>query len=104
MKKTSRILIIGHADAIENSLANYFRANKYPNVWSSSVLGLDWLNQRSVEKFFEAKRPAYVFLGSLRSGGIAANQKYAAEFIYENLQCQTNVIQAAYRFGVTKLL
>ena len=104
MKKNSRILIIGHADAIENSLKDHFRAHRYPNIFSSSSLKTDWLDQKSVEKFFKARRPEYVFPGSIRSGGIAANQKYAAEFLYENLQCQTNVIHAAYRSGVKKLL
>ncbi len=104
MNKNSRILIIGHADVIENSLVQYFRSHKYTNVFSSGLLKVDVLNQKAVEKFFETKKPEYVFLGSIRSGGIMANQKYAAEFIYENLQCQNNVIHAAYRFGAKKLL
>jgi GDP-L-fucose synthase len=62
------------------------------------------LDQTSVQKLFKTKKPEYVFLGSIRSGGIVANQKFAAEFIYENLECQTNVIHAAYRSGVKKLL
>lgn len=104
MNKNSRVLIIGHADAIENSLKGYFRSQGFANLFVSSSLKINWLDQKSVEKFFETKRPEYVFLGSVRSGGIAANQKFAAEFIYENLQCQTNVIHSAYRFGVKKLL
>ena len=104
MKKNARIVIIGHADAMEHSLTAHFRAHRYPNVWSTSSLNVDFLNQKSVEKFFETKKPEYVFLGSIRSGGIVANQKFAAEFIYQNLECQSNVIQAAYRLGVKKLL
>lgn len=104
MNKSSRILIVGHADAIENSLRDHFRAHRHPNVFSSSSLKTDWLDQKSVEKLFKSRRPEYIFLGSIRSGGIAANQKFAAEFLYENLQCQTNVIHTAYRFGVKKLL
>ncbi len=104
MNKNSRILIIGHADAVENSLTQYFKSNKYAHIFSSSSLKVDFLDQRSVEKFFKTKKPEYVFLGSLRSGGIAANQKYAAQFIYENLQCQNNVIHAAYTFKIKKLL
>jgi len=111
MRKDSRILIIGHADAIEHSLTAHFRAQRFTNVFSTaegatgrSTLRVDFLNQRSVEKFFETKRPEYVFLGSIRSGGIVANQKFAADFIYQNLECQTNVIHAAYKFGVKKLL
>lgn len=104
MNKNSRILIIGHADAVENSLTQYFKSNKYAHIFSSSSIKVDFLDQRSVEKFFKTKKPEYVFLGSLRSGGIAANQKYAAQFIYENLQCQNNVIHAAYTFKIKKLL
>lgn len=104
MNKNSSILIIGHADALENSLTQYFNSHKYENVYSSSSLKVNWLNQVSVEKFFKSHKPEYVFLGSLRSGGIVANQKSAAEFIYENLQCQNNVIHCAYQSGVKKLL
>lgn len=104
MNKDSRILIIGHADAIENSLTRYFRTNGYKYIFSSGSLKVDFLNQKAVQKFFDAKNPNYVFLGSLRSGGIAANQKYAAEFIYENLLCQNHVIHSAYKTGVKKFL
>jgi GDP-L-fucose synthase len=104
MNKNSRILIIGHADAIEHSLTQYFRDQGYANVFSTATLKTDWLKQAAVTKFFETKRPEYVFLGSIRSGGIVANQKFGAEFLYENLACQTNVIAAAYQFGVKKLL
>lgn len=104
MNKHSRILIVGHADAVENSLTNYFRSNGYAQVFSPSSLKIDFLSQVSVLKFFENKRPEYVFLGSLRSGGIAANQKHAAEFIYQNLQCQNNIIHSSFKSGVKKLL
>jgi GDP-L-fucose synthase len=104
MKKDARILIVGHADAIEHSLTGYFRAQKYPNVFSTASLNIDFLDQKAVTRFFETKKPEYVFLGSIRSGGIVANQKFGAEFMYENLECQNNVIHAAYRSGVKKLL
>ena len=104
MKKPAKILIVGHQDAIENSLCAYFQAKKYPHVFSSSALKLDLLNQQKVFDFSKIKRLDYVFLGSLRSGGIAANQKFGAEFLYENLESQNNVIHAAYRFGVKKFL
>jgi GDP-L-fucose synthase len=104
MNKNSRILIVGHADAVENSLWQYFHSLKYAHVYSSSSLKIDFLNQLSVEKFFNANKPEYVFLGSYRSGGIVANQKFAAQFIYENLQCQNNVIHSSFTNGVKKLL
>ncbi len=104
MNRDSKILIIGHNDAIENALLNYFQKNKYPHIFSSSFLKLDFLNPKRFFDFLKKKRPDYVFLGSIRSGGIAANQKFAAEFIYENLESQNNVIHASYKFGVKKLL
>ena len=104
MKKHSKILVVGHNDAIENSFVQYFRKNKYSEFLSSTNLNLDLLNQKKVFNFFDNKKIDYVFLGSIRSGGIAANQRFAAEFLYENLECQNNVIHAACKFGVKKLL
>ena len=104
MRRNVKILIVGHDDIIENSLYQYFTTHGFKNVHSSSANRLDVLNQNKVNKFFEQKGPDYVFLGSVRSGGIAANQKFAAEFIYSNLESQNNCIQAAYKFGVKKLL
>ena len=104
MNKHSNILVVGHNDAVENSLVQYFRANKYVRVFSSSLLKLELLSQKKVLSFFDNKKIDYVFLGSIRSGGIAANQRFAAEFIYENLESQNNVIHAAYQSGVKKLL
>ncbi|MFA5059106.1 MAG: GDP-L-fucose synthase [Candidatus Omnitrophota bacterium] len=104
MQKSSKILVIGHQDVIENSLGSYFARQGFDHVFLSGMIGWDVLNQANVKKFFEEKRPEYVFLGSVRSGGIAANQKFSAEFIYENLEAQNNIVHAAYTFGVKKLL
>jgi len=104
LKPFSRILVVGHNDVIENSLYNYFRAKKFKNAFSSSKAKLDTLNQKKIDDFFKKNRPEYVFLGSVRSGGIVANQKYPAEFLYENLVNQNNVIHAAYKAKVKKLL
>lgn len=104
MRRNVKILIVGHDDIIENSLLSYFTNHGFKNVFSSSANRLDVLNQNKVNKFFEQKGPDYIFLGSARSGGIAANKKFAAEFIYSNLESQNNLIQAAYKFGVKKIL
>lgn len=104
MQKTAKILIVGHGDVIENSLYQYFQAQGFENVFSSSQIAPDVLSQSAITRFFESERPEYVFLGSVRSGGIAANQKYAAEFIYSNLESQNNIVHAAYKSGVKKLL
>jgi GDP-L-fucose synthase len=104
MEKNSRILIVGHNDVIERLLYTYLTSQEFRNVYSNSRDTLDVLNQQMVQDFFKSRKPEYVFLSSIRSGGIAANQRHAAEFIYENLECQNNVIHAAYTCGTKKLI
>ncbi len=105
MNKQSKILIVGHGDVIEESLLRYFEGSGYKNVFSSSRIAPDIvLNQSSLFRYFENERPEFVFLASTRSGGIAANQKFPAEFIYHNLESQNNIIHASYKAGVKKLL
>lgn len=104
MRRNSRIFIVGHNDSIENSLRRYFQTQGFPHVISNTYDVIDVLNESSVDAFFKKFKPEYVFLGSLRSGGIAANQKFPAEFIYENVQSQNLVIEAARCRSVKKLL
>ncbi|MDZ4241226.1 MAG: GDP-L-fucose synthase [Candidatus Omnitrophota bacterium] len=104
MKKSSRILIVGHNDIVEKSLAAYCWNHGYTQIFSSAQVNLNVLDLYQVRDFFKEQKPDYVFLLSWRSGGIEANQKLAAEFIYENLVCQNNVIHSAYQSGVKKLL
>ena len=104
MNKSSKILIIGHNDIIEKSLVHYFRSHSFSNVFSGSEMALNPTIQNSVYEFFQKHRPEYVFLGSTRSGGIEANQKYPAEFLYHNSESQNNIIHAAYKFAAKKLL
>jgi len=104
VRRDPRVFIVGHKDSVENSLLAHFRSKGFKQVFSNNADSIDVLDQGKVEKFFKDARPEYVFLGSIRSGGIAANLKYPAEFIYENCQAQGNVIHAAYRNGAKKLL
>ena len=104
MKKNSRILIIGHNDSVDNSLCSYFSKGKYTNVFSNQQSKLNVLDQVQVVKFFKKEKPEYIFLGSIRSGGIVANQEHPAEFIYENIMAQSNVIHQAYLHQAKKLL
>ncbi len=103
MHRDSKIFIVGHNDSIENSLKKYFQAQGFSNVISNTQEGINVLDQSKVDSFFKKFKPEYVFLGSLRSGGIAANQKFPAEFIYENIHSQNLVIDAA-RYGRVKKL
>lgn len=104
MRQNSKIFIVGHNDSIENSLKKHFQAQGFAHVFSNSQDRINVSDRSRVESFFKKVRPEYVFLGSLRSGGIAANQKFPAEFIYENIQSQNLVIDAAYRYKAKKLL
>ncbi len=103
MDKISKIFIVGHG-VIEKALTTKLRRDGFKNVFSSSEMGMNPTIQTSIYEFFQKHRPEYVFLGSTRSGGIEANQKYAAEFIYHNIESQNNVVYAAHKFGTKKLL
>ncbi len=104
MHKNANILIVGHDDVIERSLLSYLTAGGYSNVVSSSKIALNASVQASVYEYFSVHKPDYVFLGSTQSGGIEANQKFAADFIYHNCEAQNNIIYAANNFGTKKLL
>ena len=104
MRRDSKIFIVGHNDSVENSLRGYFQAQGFPHVISNTQEGINVLEQSKVRDFFKEFKPGYIFLGSVRSGGITANQKFPAEFIYENIQSQNLVIEAARLGGVKKLL
>ena len=104
MQRNSKIFIVGHNDSVENSLRKYFKKQGFPFVVSNTQDRIDVLDQSKVADFFKTFRPEYVFLGSLRSGGIGANQRSPAEFIYENTQSQNLVIEASQRWAVKKLL
>lgn len=104
MNKEAKIIVIGHNDIIQKSLVGYLHDNGFTKVTSTGESSLDVLSQDQIEKFFHNIRPEFVFLASVRSGGIAANQRYAADFIYTNLSAQNNIIHLAYKSGVRKLL
>jgi GDP-L-fucose synthase len=104
MRSDSRILIIGHNDSLENAFWNHFSSKGFKNVYTNSRNRLDVLSQSKTEKFFKDVKPEYVFLGSIRSGGIAVNQKFPADFIYENLQANNNVVHQAWLSKVKKLV
>lgn len=104
MKKDSNILIIGHDDIIEGSLVQYFTAHGFEHVFSCTAMAMNATIQASVYDFFAQHRPEYIFLSSTRSGGIEANQRQPAEFIYHNLESQNNIVYAAWKFGAKKLL
>lgn len=104
MNKQSPILIVGHNDVIDQSLERGLQSRGYSRVAASARIRLNVWDQAAVEKYFKRNRPEYVFLASTKSGGIEANQRLGGEFIYSNLMSQANVIHAAYKHKIKKLL
>ncbi len=104
MEKSAKIFIVGDKGIIGSALIRYFNSCGFNSILSKSVYGLDLIDKSSVYSFFEKEKPEYVFLTYVRSGGIVANIKYPAEFIYNNLQAQANIIHCSYEFGVKKLV
>jgi len=104
VNKDSRIYIAGHKGLVGSTILRKLSDEGYTNLITRSHQDLDLMRQAEVETFFESERPEYVFLAAAKVGGIFANNSYPAEFIYNNIMLQTNVIHAAYRLSVKKLL
>lgn len=104
MEKFSKIYIAGHLGLVGSALVRRLRAASYQNLIVRSLGELDLRDQAAVAAFFARERPDYVFLAAARVGGIWANNAYPAEFIYDNLMIQTNIIHQAYLTEVKKLL
>lgn len=104
MEKNAKIYIAGHRGMVGSALLRKLQAEGYTNFALRSSKELDLRNQAAVQAFFEAEKPQYVFLAAAKVGGIVANNTYRAEFLYDNLMMESNVIEAAYRNGVKKLM
>jgi len=104
MEKNARIYVAGHGGLVGSAILRKLKAEGYTKLITRSHQELDLTRQARVEGFFQREKPEYVFLAAARVGGILANNTYRADFIYENLMIQTNVIHAAYKTGVKKLL
>ena len=104
MEQTSKIYIAGHRGMVGSGLERKLRKERYNNIVTRTSAELDLRNQQAVNDFFEKEKPAYVILAAAKVGGIHANNTYRAEFIYDNLMIEANIIHAAYLNKVTKLL
>lgn len=104
MEKTAKIYVAGHTGLVGSAILRCLKKNGYDNIVVRTHSELDLTNQALVDAFFEKEQPDYVFLAAARVGGIVANNTYPAEFIYTNLMIGTNIINAAYKNGVKKLL
>ena len=100
----ARIYIAGHRGLVGSAIARTLVLQGFTNIVTATSKELDLRNQSAVATFFDEKKPEYVFLAAAHVGGILANSTYPADFIYDNLQIQTNVIHAAHAAQVKKLL
>ena len=104
MEKHAKIYIAGHRGMVGSALQRKLNAAGYQNFVFRTSAELDLRDQRAVQDFFEAEKPDYVFMAAAKVGGIMANNPYRAEFLFDNLMIQSNIIHAAYLQKVKKLL
>ena len=104
MKKDSKIFVAGHRGLVGSAIVRNLKDHGYTNIVTKTRQELDLLNQKDVLDFFEDEKPEYVFDAAARVGGIYANDTFSGDFIYENIQIQTNLINSSYQSGVEKFL
>ena len=104
MKKDSKIFVAGHRGLVGSAIVRNLKENGYTNIITKTRQELDLLNQKDVFDFFQDEKPEYVFDAAARVGGIYANDTFSGDFIYENMQIQTNLINSSHRSGVEKFL
>lgn len=104
MNKDSKIYVAGHRGMVGSAIVRKLRGNGFENLILRTSSELNLVRQAEVEKFFEEQKPDYVFLAAAKVGGIMANNTYRADFLYENMMIEANVIHAAYQNNVKKLL
>ena len=104
MEKTSKIYVAGHNGMVGSAITRKLKAEGYTNLLTRGSKELDLRDQAAVTAFFQAEKPDYVFLAAAKVGGIVANSTYRADFLYENLCIQNNIIHNSYLNGVKKLM
>jgi len=104
MRQTDKIYIAGHRGMVGSGLERKLRKEGYSNIITRTSSELDLRNQQAVIDFFDKEKPKYVILAAAKVGGIHANNTYRAEFIYDNIMIEANIIHAAYLYNVAKLL
>ncbi len=104
MNKDSKIYVAGHKGLVGSAITRKLQELGYTNLVFKTIDELDLLDQKATAEFFAAEKPEYVFLAAAKVGGIHANNEYPADFIYQNLQIQNNIIHNAYLNGTKKLL
>src|ERR1700722_11599628 len=104
MDTSAKVYVAGHRGLVGSAIVRALKGSGYNNLLLRTRAKLDLTNQAAVRRFFAKERPEYVFLAAAKVGGILANNSLPAEFIFENLMIQTNVIEAAHQAGISRLL
>jgi GDP-L-fucose synthase len=104
MEKSAKIYVAGHRGMVGSAIVRELKSLGYENILVRTSAELDLRNQAAVEAFYAAEKPDYVFVSAAKVGGILANNTYRAEFLYDNLSIQNNLIHFAHIYGVKKLL
>src|SRR5688500_15639145 len=104
IKENSRIYVAGHRGMVGSAIVRLLRKRGFNNIIENSSSELDLRNQAETDLFFKEEKPEFVFLAAAKVGGIVANNTYRAEFIYDNLMMEANVIEASKKYNVQKLL
>ena len=104
MKPDSRVYVAGHRGLVGSAIVRRMQAGGYSDIIRRTHTELDLTDQRAVNEFFENEKPQFVFIAAAKVGGIYANNTYRADFIYQNLMIESNLLHASYRHGVKKLL
>ena len=104
MNTSDKIYVAGHNGMVGSAILRKLAVEDFSNIVTRTSSELDLRNQQNVNDFFEKEKPAYVFLAAAKVGGIMANNTYKAEFLYDNLMIETNIIHASYKNEVKKLL
>lgn len=104
MNKDSKIYVAGHRGLVGSAIVKNLELKGFTNILTKTHQEVDLLNQQATADFFAKEKPEYVFLAAAKAGGIIANNTYRADFIYENLMIQNNVVHQSYVNNVKKLL
>jgi GDP-L-fucose synthase len=102
--KNSKIYVAGHRGMVGSAIVRRLQSAGYSNLVTRSHVELDLINQAAVMEFMQQEKPDYIFLAAAKVGGIQANNTYRADFIYQNMMVQANIVQAAYQAGVERML
>lgn len=104
MNKDSKIYVAGHNGMVGSAIVRNLKEKGYTNIIGKTFKELNLIRQNEVEDFYQQEKPEYVFLAAAKVGGIHANNTFPAEFLYNNLMIESNVIHSSYKYGVKKLL